>query len=120
MTLDSNQKTVGVYGLKTIITEPNTSGLAIGKDVILSAGKKYLLLGDLKNGNASTGICLELANYVSAPFVLDTTKFQTSYIKLSPQIDYNNNLQLRVTGSAGQYAFADAIRLYEITDSVFE
>ncbi|ELK39451.1 hypothetical protein D478_24288, partial [Brevibacillus agri BAB-2500] len=38
----------------------------------------------------------------------------------SPQIDYNNNLQLRVTGSAGQYAFADAIRLYEITDSVFE
>jgi hypothetical protein len=109
--LDPVNKTTGTYGMKGIIT--TSSAVVHRQNTNVQAGKYYVALADLKNGNAAE-VHLDY-NTVSSTLVTDSTKFTTVYIKLNPLSDYNGNLHFIANGTAGQYGYFDAVRLYEIS-----
>lgn len=122
--LDTANKVYGSNGFKNTIS----SGFTISKIYrsvfeLINTSKYYLVLADLKNGDASSGIRLGLfasggssaAKY--SPYVTDTSKFNTAYVKVSPT-DLSGattvNVETWLQGTVGQFAYVDGIRLIEI------
>ncbi|NQX60446.1 hypothetical protein [Paenibacillus qinlingensis] len=114
--LDSSNKQYGNNAIKSTISATFVAGVAqTTTQITFQAGKYYIVLGEVKNGNAtSTSIRLSDIS-VSGNSVTDTTKFNLSYFKTTKGSDTTLSIQHLVGGVAGQYAFVDGIRVYELS-----
>ena len=85
----------------------------------VKAGKHYIALADIKNGNAVGGGRFYIENLTANKFKNDVNSsdgFKTAWAAYAPTEDVSNcNLVLVVDGAAGQYAYYDSVRIYEIT-----
>ncbi|BFT75228.1 right-handed parallel beta-helix repeat-containing protein [Paenibacillus sp. P36] len=123
--LDSANKTLGNKGFKVTLamgTYAATNYLIPGG---LKAGKYYILVGDVKNGNSSIGSAVSWGgidgrDLGSSPVVTNTSNFQTVYVTANPSVDKpNTTANLVVNGSIGQYGYFDAIRVYELSQTEY-
>lgn len=123
--LDSANKVYGNNGIKATVNAGYTSGYFY-KNIFsnISTGKYYLIVADVKNGNASTGVRVAFFNIgdtnATGNYVTNTSSFQISYKTMSPT-DYDVATEIRasvqVVGSEGQYGYADGIRVFEISST---
>lgn len=112
--LDSANTKYGTNALKLTLT--STSGY-YRKSVNLQSGKYYIVIADIKNGNA-TKAYVNIANINGTN--ITGVNYQTSYVKYSSTQDQSVNLLLYVEGSANQYAFFDGVRVFEITKDTYD
>jgi hypothetical protein len=121
--LDTVHKVVGNNSIKITISSGNTDA-NIYRNIFsrLDKSKHYIAVASLKNGNGSGGMQL-MVSFVNGTNQItsrqtDTTLFKTAYVKIKPSDMVNATdsfIEAYVFGSAGQYGYVDAIRLYEIT-----
>jgi hypothetical protein len=114
--LDSTNKVYGSNGLKVTLAAGTSGSATTSTAVTLDASKYYIVLADVKNGNASWVSISVANNYATTESnrVTDTTKFNLAYKKITG-ITTTNGININVGGAVGQYVYADGIRLYEIT-----
>lgn len=120
-TTDSNNFVYGTSGMKVTLQSGFTSGSTfLPIPGVLKANKYYVLIGEVKNGNAAS-VRIRFGGAEgnglgdSTP-VTDTSKFKIVWVKVNPTTDKEIvNVDLSVEGSGGQYGYFDGIRLYEIT-----
>lgn len=99
--------------LKITISTGNTDSVYY-RALDLKAGKHYILLGDLKNGNAATGVRLRLGSMIG-PNITSTTSSKV-YLVSSPVSDeIGSTVGFQVIGTAGQYGYVYGLRIYEIS-----
>lgn len=110
--LDTANKAYGSNAIK--LTLSSNAG-TISKLIPVTAGKKYLLAGDLKNG--TTNNAKVYATGVSGTLVTSTTSFQNSYLLFAASSTANLTIGVSVSGASGQIAYADGLRLYELSDA---
>ncbi|MGP0583710.1 hypothetical protein [Paenibacillus timonensis] len=112
LSLDSTNKTQGINGIKITITAD--TGI-----MYYSPFKpgRYVLLADVKNGNA-TSVELKTNGTIAREAITETTTFKTTWIKFLAA-DETQNLEVLVRGTAGQNAFVDGLRLYELTETEY-
>lgn len=115
--LDSTNRVYGSNGMKVTIATGYTEG-DLNRSLTLTGGKYYIILGDVKNGNA-TNAKLIYGSTPSIQSVSDTNNFNPVYIKINPVSTITTNLNMTVIGSAGQYAYFDGIRVYEISQAEY-
>lgn len=111
--LDADNK---VYGANAIrVTLSLTTG-TVSRQVPVTSGKRYVLVGDLKNGNATN-----LKVYVTGinGSIVSATTASTSYILFTASSTGNLTVGVSVLGVAGQVAYMDGIRLYELSASEY-
>lgn len=103
-----------VYGSSAVRMTLSANTGTISKLIPVTTGKKYLLAADLKNGTANAKV---YATGVSGTLVTSTTSFQTSYLLFTASSTTNLAIGISVSGAAGQVAYADTLRLYELSDA---
>ncbi|MEJ9221476.1 hypothetical protein P4H46_25180 [Paenibacillus glucanolyticus] len=117
-TLDTSNFTRGSKGLKVTLSSGQTSGSGgLAKLTKLFSGRYYIGLANVKNGTASHGRVVvggQIGTVVS-----DSSKFSVSYVKFNPDSDYELSVGLLVDGREGQYAYADELRLFEISSAEY-
>ncbi|MDR9744110.1 hypothetical protein [Paenibacillus taichungensis] len=114
LSLDSSNKAQGSNGLKMTISS-GTSGIGYFT-VALKAGKSYVAIAEVKNGNGSS-VYINLAGVgAKGNPVTDTTRFNVTWTRYTPPADVTLNVDVGVVGTAvGQYGYADAVRLFEVS-----
>ncbi|RAI92378.1 hypothetical protein DET54_11086 [Paenibacillus pabuli] len=114
LTLDSANKLQGSNGLKIAINT-GTSGIGFFT-VSLKAGKSYVAIAEVKNfDGTSMFINLPGVGAVGNP-VKDNSKFNVTWTRYTAPTDIKLNIDVGVSGTAvGQYGYADAVRLYEVS-----
>ncbi|GMX60822.1 hypothetical protein Elgi_07990 [Paenibacillus elgii] len=130
LTTDTTHYVYGTRGLKVEIPTGSTAGnafLDISGLIKNDQKKKYILIGEVKNGNGTSGVLKfsDEAGYgVLASFVTDATRFNLTYAKIdASQIKASSSFRLVffiVLGTGGQYAYVDGIRLYEISQMEYD
>ncbi|NRS15805.1 hypothetical protein HP398_05075 [Brevibacillus sp. HB1.4B] len=122
VTTDTTNKVDGNASIKVTATNKNVA--AAYKDVGgWKAGKYYVILGFIKNGNAENGarIIPSGPTYSASWPIYDKTKFNFYWCKTAPTTDYPGNLDLSFSPTeAGQYAYFDQVRVYEISKAEYE
>ncbi|MBY0219452.1 hypothetical protein [Paenibacillus illinoisensis] len=114
LSLDSTNKVQGSNGLKMTI-DSGTSGIGYF-NVALKGGRFYVAIAEVKNGNG-TSVYINLAGVgAKGNPVTDTAKFNVTWTRYSPPSDMTLNVDVGVVGTAvGQFGYADAVRLYEVS-----
>lgn len=115
--LDPDNKTNGVYGLKTI-SAMGTGGASLSvARVDFKEDRFYILLGMLKNGTGND-TSLSVSSFLSSTrsnLVTNKERFELAYAKISGLTNDQSRIAVNITGPPGTYSFADEIRIYEIT-----
>ncbi|CAJ1315902.1 hypothetical protein [Paenibacillus nuruki] len=109
--LDTANKAYGSNAIKMTLS---ASAGNVYKSIPVVAGKKYVLIADLKNGTANN-----LKVYVTGfngTTVTSTSSFQGSYLLFTASSTANLIMGINVTGASGQSAYIDGVRLYELSD----
>lgn len=117
LTLDASNKTTGSYGIKATNVTP--TGTFWRGSIPIKAGKYYITLADLKNGTADNIFVRFPKSQISTPAVTDNSKFQTVFVKYAATVDDIGLFDCVVTGDAGEYAYVDSIRIYEISQAEY-
>ncbi|WP_127539397.1 hypothetical protein [Paenibacillus illinoisensis] len=112
--LDSSNKTSGVNGFKITVSAGFTVGSIYQSSYPFKAGKYYLLMADVKNGNA-IGLRTNISSGGPTAINYTDTKFGPQYVKYNPTTDNAANINISVEGAAGTYGYVDSIRLYELS-----
>ncbi|OAS17154.1 hypothetical protein [Paenibacillus oryzisoli] len=112
LALDTTNKVNGNNSIKATLT--STAG-TMQRVFNTISGNKYLIVGELKNGNA-TNVKVEIASLVSGNAVTSTTAFGISYATFGAT-GATHTAQVLVTGASTKYAYADCLRVYEITST---
>ncbi|WP_025849354.1 gp53-like domain-containing protein [Paenibacillus ehimensis] len=130
LTTDTAHYVYGTRSLKVEIPTGSTAGnafLEISSLIKNDQKKKYILIGEVKNGNGTSGVLKfsDEAGYgVLTSFITDSTRFNLTYAKIdASQIKASSSLKVVffiVLGSGGQYAYVDGIRLYEISQVEYD
>jgi hypothetical protein len=110
--LDTTNKTIGNNGIKITLT--GTSGYMARSGITYSANKYYVIVADLKNGNATTGIYVG-NNFATSATISDTTKFTTTGFRYTRTTDIVDFVTVGVFGTNTQFGYVDAIRMYEVS-----
>ncbi|MBE0334986.1 hypothetical protein [Paenibacillus sp. 23TSA30-6] len=122
LNIDVTKSIVGGGSLK--ITSELANAIADGfgnTTTTIKAGKKYIALGNLYNESATNMSIVIQGTSASSPWVTSKNKWEFTYVAFSPSADVNNTqamARLNVT-AAGQVGYADALRLYEISDTEY-
>ncbi|WP_046213113.1 hypothetical protein [Paenibacillus wulumuqiensis] len=122
ITLDSSKSVVGGGSVKITATTANTIADAVStKPYQLKAGKKYVAVGHIYNESAKSVLLALQGTSVSTPVFTDKGKWITAYMKYSPSVDVNNTqIVARLNAAAaGNIAYADGLRIYEISDAEY-
>lgn len=112
LALDTTNKVYGNNSIKATLA--STAG-TMQRVFNTISGNKYLIVGELKNGNA-TNVKVEIASLVSGNAVTSTTAFGISYATFGAA-GSTHTAQVLVTGASTKYAYADCLRVYEITST---
>ncbi|KJD46557.1 hypothetical protein [Paenibacillus terrae] len=122
LNIDVTKSIVGGGSLK--ITSELANAIADGfgnTATTIKAGKKYIALGNLYNESATNMSIVIQGTSFSSPLVTSKNKWEFTYVAFSPSADVNNTqamARLNVT-AVGQIGYADALRLYEISDAEY-
>ncbi|MFK4342909.1 MULTISPECIES: hypothetical protein [unclassified Paenibacillus] len=114
LTKDATSKTQGASSIKVTIDSGQLGAAGFYSNFSWKAGKFYVAIADVKNGNAERAY-LSSPGYVQGNYITDTHGFSTSWFKFAPSVDSVNNIDLAVMGTESQYAYFDAVRIYEIS-----
>ncbi|MFC4103594.1 hypothetical protein [Paenibacillus xanthanilyticus] len=122
--LDATSPRYGGKSLKLTLTSSTSGNSYRSISSNIAAGKYYVYLVDVKNGNSQSIRCLIETDtkMINSSYHTSTT-YKTVYSKFAPA-DYSSSssvhLDIVVVGTAtGQYAFADGMRLYEIDAATY-
>ncbi|CAI8879190.1 hypothetical protein EMIT07CA2_30086 [Brevibacillus sp. IT-7CA2] len=131
LTLDSNNKKYGNYSIRYSISGygSKATGGFWSRDLLSLVDKNqyYVALVDVKNGNADSAFCkvsfrADGSVYRDGNKLTDSTKFNTSYVKISPT-DLAAANALTVWGVAtadeGEYAYFDGFRIYQVSQDTY-
>ncbi|MGW9619296.1 hypothetical protein [Paenibacillus terrae] len=117
--IDTQKSIAGSGSLKITAELANAIADGFGNTTTtIKAGKKYIALGNLYNESGSNMQIVIQKTGFSTPLVTSKNKWEFTYVAFSPSVDVNNiqaMARLNVT-AAGQVGYADALRLYEISD----
>lgn len=122
LNIDVTKSIVGGGSLK--ITSELANAIADGfgnTTTTIKAGRKYIALGNLYNEFATNMSIVIQGTSASSPWVTSKNKWEFTYVAFSTSVDVNNTqamARLNVT-AAGQVGYADALRLYEISDAEY-
>ncbi|SDR81232.1 hypothetical protein SAMN05444162_0099 [Paenibacillaceae bacterium GAS479] len=117
----SKEPSISSTAIKITLATGFTIGAAPFGQVTTKANTCYVLIGDLKNGNATRTRLTQVGGAgAGTSFVTDTTKFTTVYTRFKPTADSTVSFDIAIEGAAGQYVYADAVRLYEITQAEYD
>lgn len=131
LTLDSNNKKYGNYSIRYSISGygSKATGGFWSRDLLSLVDKNqyYVALVDVKNGNADSAFCkvsfrADGSVYRDGNKLTDSTKFNTSYLKISPtDLATANALTVWgvVTADEGEYAYFDGFRIYQVSQDIF-
>ncbi|WP_431785749.1 hypothetical protein [Paenibacillus lactis] len=116
--LDSTNKTQGINGLRvtTTVSSATNSGIAYIPISGLKVDGYYVLIADVKNGNAKelyAGWGGAITGSYAGP-VTAKDKFTTIWRKNRPNSS-SGNIDLAVLGDVNTYGYYDAVRIYEIS-----
>ncbi|WP_149094441.1 hypothetical protein [Paenibacillus terrae] len=114
LTKDTTNKTQGASSLKVTIDSGQLGAAGFYSNFSWKAGKYYVAIADVKNGTAERAY-LASPGYVQGNYITDTHGFSTSWFRFAPSVDGVNNIDLAVMGTESQYAYFDAVRIYEIS-----
>ncbi|RAT94519.1 hypothetical protein [Brevibacillus sp. Leaf182] len=118
--LDTTNKVEGSNGMKVTTTAVGF-GSTYKNGMNWQAGKYYIALAMAKNGNASSGVALNVTGVGMTPYYTGTSEFKLLTLLLAPKAGVNTNLDLVVYGDAvGQYGYFDQARVYEITKAEYD
>ncbi|MWV44578.1 hypothetical protein GRF59_13165 [Paenibacillus sp. HJL G12] len=116
--------TVESGSTKITLSSSSVGSLAV-RPITFSSGKKYILLGDVKNGNTTEDIFIQCASANTIeifPLIksLDSSKFVTIATKYAPSADLTTgSVEAVFQGTAGQYAWVKNLRAYEISEAEY-
>ncbi|MDG0874409.1 hypothetical protein L5D93_19030 [Paenibacillus thiaminolyticus] len=128
--LDADNKVSGTYGLTVTAVQP-PSGLAYARNVesikITKNSGYYLGVCMIKNGTGSGGY-LRLSDDISyqntSSLIKETDKFYPVYVVFdSAQMDPKSTgvrVRLTTTGTTGQTAYFDEVRVYGLSDAEYD
>lgn len=122
LSVDNNKSVTSGNALKITATVANSIADGFGKNVVnLISGKKYIALGYLYN---ETGQSMKLViqnTTIESPSTTSKNKWEFVYIPFTAGGNVSNAYPIaRLTASAvGNVGYADAIRLYEISDTEY-
>ncbi|NRS20577.1 hypothetical protein HP398_29600 [Brevibacillus sp. HB1.4B] len=131
LTLDSNNKKYGNYSIRYSISGygSKATGGFWSRDLLSLVDKSqyYIALVDVKNGNADAAFCkvsfrADGSAYKDGNKLTDSTKFNISYVKISPtDLAAANALTVWgvVTADEGEYAYFDGFRIYQVSQDTF-
>ncbi|MFB6364414.1 hypothetical protein ACFCP7_10165 [Paenibacillus elgii] len=121
--IDPNNFVYGSNGLKVTIADGYTIGSAVTeRGFNFEADKYYLLMGELKNGNA-TQMNLSISGQgvpTATNAVVNTSKFTLAFGKFTGVSATGVGINVTVTGAAGQFGYADGVRLFEISKEDYD
>ncbi|RYD01657.1 hypothetical protein N752_29200 [Desulforamulus aquiferis] len=121
--LDANNKVYGSNSIKLTLNGYTATALYSTITQLVKPNSFYILLGDLKNGNAADGLRIRFnygSNYVHGNNVTDTSKFSLSYVKFGTGGSVGElHAEVSCAGASGQYCYMDGIRVYEITQAEY-
>ncbi|MBU7316236.1 hypothetical protein [Paenibacillus oleatilyticus] len=121
--LNPNNFVYGSNGLKVTVADGYTIGSAVtARGFNFDADKYYLLMGELKNGNA-TQMNLSISGQgppTATNAVVDTSKFTLTFGKFTGISATDVGINVTVTGAAGQFGYADGVRLFEISKEDYD
>ncbi|MCP3773669.1 hypothetical protein NLX71_10140 [Paenibacillus sp. MZ04-78.2] len=121
--LDSKNKSIGNNAIKLTLSTGFTSGSTstVGaRTFSFKAGKYYIAIADIKNGNATNGnFYINGTTAAKGQHIITATdKFNPAWRAYNPAADVSGlSMVLGINGAAGQYAYFDGVRIYEITQS---
>lgn len=124
---DGSTKLFGDYSLRVTIASGVLGTCYRSLINLLDKTKYYVLLMNIKNGNATNGARLYvdgtgIASNKGGSYVTSTTSYGTSYVKLSPSdiaSASSVNAHCYVSGSSGQYVNIDGFRVYEVDAATY-
>lgn len=120
LSLDSTNQKFGNNAIKFICTSTsNPSGFYKDITNLITPGKYYVVVAELKNGNVNTGVGLQV-NFNGSLLrstLNTTTNYQPKAIKFqAPLTGLSYIYAFGAHGTpVGQYGYADGVRIYEIT-----
>ncbi|WP_164827786.1 hypothetical protein [Paenibacillus ehimensis] len=120
--LDSANKVYGNNSIKISIGNGYTLATMAKSNIPCEKNKFYVAIAEVKNGNATNGIRVVLSGQAygpTVPYQTSTTTFVLSFSKFASGSSTSLQVDIGVSGSAGQYAYVDGIRLYEITQDEY-
>ncbi len=112
--IDTVNKTQGSAGLKVIISAGEVHGSGVF-NVSFDSGKCYVVVADIKNGNATEGCFISLPGQGAASGKITSTFFRPGFFRFMPATSIKANIDFAVKGAAGQWGTFDAVRIYEIS-----
>jgi len=115
--LDSNNKVYGNNAIKVSIASTFTTGSMYHASP-LENGKYYIALAEVKNNDLSVGVALEFGEAGLA--ITDKTKFNTVWVKRQFTTGHSQNVAIIPTGAAGQSAFVDGVRVFELSKAEYD
>ncbi|WP_052759786.1 pyocin knob domain-containing protein [Paenibacillus sp. DMB20] len=106
-------------GASKVTLKATTGALAV-RPMKYLAGKKYILLGEVKNGNTTEEIFVQAAGVTSIDMVSlikssDSSNFVTVATKFSSTTDVVGSIEVVFRGAVDQYAWVKNLRAYEIS-----
>lgn len=122
LSVDNNKSVSSGNSLKITAAVANNIADGFGKNAVnLISGKKYIALGHLYN---ETGQSMKLViqnTAIESPTITSKNKWEFIYVAFSTEVNVSNAYPIaRLTASAvGNAGYADALRLYEISDTEY-
>ncbi|MBU7316233.1 hypothetical protein [Paenibacillus oleatilyticus] len=123
--LDSNNKSIGNNAIKLTLSTGFTSGsisTITTRTFSFKAGKYYVAIADIKNGTATNGnFYINGTTAAKGQHIITATdKFYPAWRAYNPDADVSGlSMVLCINGAAGQYAYFDGVRIYEITQAEY-
>jgi hypothetical protein len=121
-TLDSANAKYGSSAVKLVAAGTTASSQYYKNFPSFVAGKYYLYMSDLKaiTGNVYLTSTANGAGAGTSPAVVDTTKFNTAYLKLAPTVSGMYEINHRLSNNTSGAAYIDGTRLYEIDKATYD
>ncbi len=122
LSIDNNKSVTSGNALKITAAVANSIADGFGKNAVnLISGKKYIALGHLYN---ETGQSMKLViqnTAIESPVTTSKNKWEFVYVSFAAGGNVSNAYPIaRLTASAvGNAGYADALRLYEISDTEY-
>lgn len=121
LSLDTENKSYGLNAIKVIGTATGDVN-TIATDKLLKAGKFYLLLADVKNGNMGGGVRVVMGAtgstyqpwYTGITYKPMYSKFASGASDLSTSVEIQGN-----PTAVGQNFYVDGVRLFEIDQATY-
>lgn len=122
ISIDNSKSVNGGNSLKITSTAANSIAHAFGKNIInIVSGKKYIALGHLYNETGQNMKLVIQNTAIESPTITSKNKWEFVYVPFAAGGNVSNAYPIaRLTASAvGNAGYADALRLYEISDTEY-